>query len=49
MVRSMSENPIIFALANPDPEISYEDAMNAREDIILLQAVPIIRIKSTMY
>lgn len=34
MVRSMSENPIIFALANPDPEISYEDAMNAREDII---------------
>ncbi|HRU63978.1 MAG TPA: NADP-dependent malic enzyme, partial [Paludibacteraceae bacterium] len=34
MVRSMNENPIIFALANPDPEISYEDAMNAREDII---------------
>ena len=34
MVRSMSDNPIIFALANPDPEISYEDAMNAREDII---------------
>ena len=34
MVLSMNENPIIFALANPDPEISYEDAMNAREDII---------------
>lgn len=34
MVRSMAENPIVFALANPDPEISYEDAMAARPDII---------------
>jgi len=34
MVRSMNENPIVFALANPNPEISYEDAMEAREDII---------------
>lgn len=35
MVRSMSENPIVFALANPDPEIAYEEAMAAREDIIM--------------
>ena len=35
MVRSMADNPIVFALANPDPEISYEDALAAREDIII--------------
>ncbi len=34
MVKSMAKNPIVFALANPDPEISYEDAMSAREDVI---------------
>ncbi len=34
MVRSMNENPIVFALANPNPEISYADAMDSREDII---------------
>lgn len=34
MVRSMNENPIVFALANPNPEISYEDAMASRPDII---------------
>jgi malate dehydrogenase (oxaloacetate-decarboxylating)(NADP+) len=34
MVRSMNVNPIVFALANPNPEISYEDAMAARQDII---------------
>lgn len=34
MVRSMAENPIVFALANPNPEISYADAMAARKDII---------------
>jgi malate dehydrogenase (oxaloacetate-decarboxylating)(NADP+) len=34
MVRSMNENPIVFALANPNPEISYEDAKSAREDLI---------------
>lgn len=34
MVRSMNPNPIVFALANPNPEISYEDAMEARPDII---------------
>jgi malate dehydrogenase (oxaloacetate-decarboxylating)(NADP+) len=35
MVRSMAPNAIIFALANPDPEISYEDALDARSDIIM--------------
>jgi malate dehydrogenase (oxaloacetate-decarboxylating)(NADP+) len=35
MVRSMANRPIIFALANPVPEISYEDAMAARADAIL--------------
>jgi len=34
MVQSMNANPIVFALANPNPEISYEDAMSARKDII---------------
>ncbi len=35
MVKSMAENPIVFALANPDPEITYEDAMESRNDIIM--------------
>jgi len=35
MVRSMADNPIVFAMANPDPEISYEDATAARTDIIM--------------
>lgn len=35
MVRSMAENPIIFAMANPDPEITYEDAIEARPDVIM--------------
>lgn len=34
MVRSMNDNPIVFALANPNPEISYADAMASRDDII---------------
>lgn len=34
MVRSMADNPIVFALANPDPEISYEAAKASRPDII---------------
>ena len=34
MVRSMNTNPIVFALANPKPEISYADAMASRDDII---------------
>lgn len=35
MVRSMADKPIIFALANPVPEISYEDAMAARPDVLM--------------
>ena len=35
MVRSMALDPIIFALANPVPEISYEDAMDARPDVLM--------------
>ena len=35
MVRSMANNPIIFALANPVPEISYEDATSARPDVLI--------------
>src|SRR6476620_3254376 len=35
MVKSMAKNPIVFAMANPDPEISYEAATAARKDIIM--------------
>src|SRR5262249_46667658 len=35
MVRTMAERPIIFALANPDPEISYPDAIAARPDALV--------------
>lgn len=34
MVRSMAPKPIVFALANPEPEISYEKAMESRPDLI---------------
>ncbi|MDH6311785.1 malate dehydrogenase (oxaloacetate-decarboxylating)(NADP+) [Parabacteroides sp. PFB2-10] len=34
MVRTMNNNPIVFALANPNPEISYQEAMASREDLI---------------
>lgn len=34
-VRSMAKNPVVFALANPDPEIPYETAMACRDDIIM--------------
>ncbi|MFB6108651.1 MAG: phosphate acyltransferase, partial [Haloplanus sp.] len=36
MVRSMADNPIIFAMANPDPEISYPDAKSARDDTVVV-------------
>ena len=36
MVRSMAEDPIIFAMANPDPEISYDDARAARDDTVIV-------------
>ena len=35
MVKSMADNPIVFALANPDPEIAYDEAMASREDVIM--------------
>ncbi|MBU1707647.1 NADP-dependent malic enzyme, partial [bacterium] len=35
MLRSMADNPIVFAMANPDPEISYPDAIEARDDVIM--------------
>lgn len=35
MIKSMAKNPIVFAMANPNPEISYEDATSARNDIIM--------------
>lgn len=35
MVRSMAAHPIVFALANPTPEISYEDAMASRPDVLM--------------
>jgi malate dehydrogenase (oxaloacetate-decarboxylating)(NADP+) len=35
MVRSMAPNPVVFAMANPDPEITYEDAKASREDVII--------------
>jgi malate dehydrogenase (oxaloacetate-decarboxylating)(NADP+) len=34
MVRSMASNPVVFAMANPNPEISYEEAMESRDDLI---------------
>lgn len=34
MIRSMAPNPIVFALANPDPEIEYDLAMSSRDDLI---------------
>jgi malate dehydrogenase (oxaloacetate-decarboxylating)(NADP+) len=35
MVKSMAKKPIVFAMANPDPEITYEDATEVRDDIIM--------------
>ena len=35
MVKSMADTPIIFAMANPDPEITYKDAKAARKDVIM--------------
>lgn len=35
MVKSMADKPIIFAMANPDPEITYPDAISVRDDIIM--------------
>jgi malate dehydrogenase (oxaloacetate-decarboxylating)(NADP+) len=35
MIKGMAKNPIVFAMANPDPEIPYEEAIAARKDIIM--------------
>ena len=35
MIKSMAKKPIVFALANPDPEISYDDATSVRKDLIM--------------
>ena len=35
MVKSMAKDPIIFAMANPDPEIMYDEAVSVREDLIM--------------
>ncbi|HSK12336.1 MAG TPA: NADP-dependent malic enzyme, partial [Phnomibacter sp.] len=35
MVKSMAKNPIVFAMANPDPEIGYEEATSVRKDLIM--------------
>ncbi len=35
MLKSMADNPVVFAMANPDPEIPYPDAIAARNDVIM--------------
>ncbi|MEO6538688.1 MAG: NADP-dependent malic enzyme [Ferruginibacter sp.] len=35
MIKSMAKNPIVFAMANPDPEITYEAAVASRKDVIM--------------
>ena len=35
MIKSMAKDPIVFAMANPDPEITYPDAVAARKDVIM--------------
>jgi len=35
MLKTMASNPIVFAMANPDPEITYDDAVDARPDVIM--------------
>ncbi|MFC7072433.1 NADP-dependent malic enzyme [Halovenus rubra] len=36
MIQSMADNPIIFAMANPDPEIGYQEAKEARKDTVIV-------------
>ena len=36
MVQSMAEDPVIFAMANPDPEIDYQTAKHARDDTVIM-------------
>ncbi len=35
MIKGMAPNPIVFAMANPDPEITYDDAISVRDDLIM--------------
>lgn len=35
MIKSMADKPIVFAMANPDPEINYDEAVEARKDVIM--------------
>jgi Malic enzyme len=49
MVKRMAKDPLILALANPNPEIAPEDAKAVRPDTIIARVVPIIRIRSTTY
>jgi malate dehydrogenase (oxaloacetate-decarboxylating)(NADP+) len=35
MLKRMADNPIVFAMANPDPEITYEEAVSSRDDVIM--------------
>jgi len=42
MVKSMAKRPIVFAMANPDPEITYESAIEVRDDIIMATVAAII-------
>jgi malate dehydrogenase (oxaloacetate-decarboxylating)(NADP+) len=35
MLKGMGPSPIVFAMANPDPEITYEDALDARKDVLM--------------
>ena len=48
MIKSMADNPIVFALANPDPEISYDAAMSSRNDLIFATGEVIILTKLIM-
>ena len=34
-LKVMAKNPIVFAMANPDPEITYDDAISVRDDLIM--------------
>ena len=49
MLLSMANNPIVFAMANPDPEIKYNLAVKTRDDIIMATGRSDTLIKSIMY
>ena len=44
----MAEKPIIFAMANPDPEITPEEGVEVRRDAIVAPGAPTTRTRSTM-